>query len=145
MPVNHSQTYKINDVSTVNRMKLVLMLYDGAIRYLKEAKNRIELNDAPGRSAYLSKALRIVGQLHGSLNQTDGGEIAIQLDRLYSFVNMQITRANVTGKAGHVDNSLGVLEPLRDGWSQVLKNPETRPMAMNEASYGPTRRITVRL
>ncbi|MBI3581486.1 MAG: flagellar export chaperone FliS [Nitrospinae bacterium] len=108
MPANHSQTYKLNDVSTANRMKLVLMLYDGAIRFLREARNRIELNDAPGRSAYLSKALRIVGQLHGSLNQTEGGEIAVQLDRLYSFINVQISRANVTGKAVHVENSWGI-------------------------------------
>ena len=145
MPTNYSMAYKINDVSTANRIKLVVMLYDGAIRFLKEAKNRIDTNDVAGRSTYLSKALRIVGELHGSLNPRDGGDIAAQLDRLYSFISSQITMANVSGKASHIYDALNVLETLRDGWSRMMKDPETRPMVANEASYGPSRRVAVHL
>lgn len=145
MPTNYSMVYKINDVSTANRVKLVVMLYDGAIRFLKEAKKRIETNDVPGRSNYLGKALRIVGELHGSLNLRDGGEIAQQLDRLYSFLNAQITMANATGSVTHIDDSLNVLETLRDGWSRVMKSPEAKPVQTSEASYGQTMRVAVHL
>jgi flagellar protein FliS len=143
MSTNYTLAYKINDVGTANRVKLVVMLYEGAIRFLKEAKKRIETNDIAGRSMYLSKALRIIGELHGSLNLKDGGEIAEQLDKLYSFISSQITLANVSGKAVHIDDSLNVLETLRDGWSQVMKNPEARPMVLSEASYDSRQRVAV--
>lgn len=114
------QAYRNNEVATAGRMKLVVMMYDGIIRFLKECLKRMEKGDIAGRGLYISKAQRILTELHESLNMDKGGEIAANLEILYLHVMSQLTNANIHGDPGPVESAIKILAGLRDSWSRVL-------------------------
>ncbi len=71
--------YAATQVSTADRLQLVVMLYEGAISFLRQAKEKMALKDATGKGLYLGKALDIIAELNASLNFQEGGEIAANL------------------------------------------------------------------
>jgi len=119
----HVQSYKSNEVSTAGKLKLVIMMYDGVIRYLKECKNKIEKGDIAGKGLYISKAQRIINELHESLNSNNGGEVAKNLGSLYKYIDANLTQANINGNAASIiDESINILENLRQSWHEVALN-----------------------
>jgi flagellar protein FliS len=99
-------------------MELVVMLYDGAIRFVGEARAAIARGDVPARVTATKRALDIVVELQSTLNVKDGGDIARELDRLYTYVNgklLDVTR----GDAAAADEIHRLLSTLRDGFSQA--------------------------
>jgi flagellar protein FliS len=92
------------------------MLYDGALRFLAEARSAIERRDVPARRVAMGRALAIVSELQNTLNMEAGGEISAELDRLYSFVTMRLTDASSTQDVKPLDEAVRVLSTLREGW-----------------------------
>jgi len=117
------QSYKSNEISTAGKLKLVIMMYDGVIRYLKECKNKIKNGDIAGRGLYISKAQRIIDELQESLNTHDGGDVAKNLGNLYKYIATNLTQANINGKTTPIiDESINILESLRESWHEVMVN-----------------------
>jgi flagellar secretion chaperone FliS len=99
-------------------MELVVMLYDGAIRFMGEARNAIARNDVRARTEATRRTLDIVAELQNSLNVEEGGDIARELDRLYVYIStklLDVTR----GDAAAADEIHKLLCTLRDGFSQA--------------------------
>lgn len=118
--------YKTAEVGTASKVKLVIMMYDGAIRFLNECKKRMDAGDIAGRGLYISKAQRIVTELQDSLNIQQGGQIAIQLEELYTFLIHNLSKANIKGEKIYIDQSIMVLENLRDAWKQVMADTQSK-------------------
>lgn len=117
------QSYKSNEISTAGKLKLVIMMYDGVIRYLKESKNKIKKGDVAGRGLYISKAQRIIDELQASLNRSNGGDVAKNLGSLYKYIAANLTKANINGNAVPIiDESINILENLRQSWHEVTVN-----------------------
>lgn len=114
------RTYKTNQVSTANQTRLVLMMYEGALNFAREAKKKFTDNDVGGRGIFISKAQNIVNELHGSLDRRKGGEIAENLERLYLFIENAFTRANATGDSKFIDDAIRVLEVLEEAWRSIV-------------------------
>jgi len=112
--------YKHNEISTASRLRLIVMMYDGVIRYLEEYKKKLKEGDIAGRGMYLTKAQRVIGELQESLNKKQGGEVSQNLENLYNFINASLTQANIDGNASNIDHSITILQNLRDAWSQVM-------------------------
>ena len=114
-----ADAYRKTSVQSSSPLELVVMLYDGAIRFVLEAREAIARNDVRARTTAVSRALAIVAELQNTLNVKDGGEIARELDRLYAYVNTRLF--DVTSKAD--DNAAqevhNLLATLREGWSQI--------------------------
>lgn len=120
-----ASAYRRNAIMTASPAKLVLMLYDGAIRNLERSRN--EMGDArTARSATagecLVRALSIVSELRSSLDVDGGGPVAQDLDRLYEYALNEISTANLTRDPQHLDNTLRVLRTLKEGWDVVLSS-----------------------
>jgi flagellar protein FliS len=110
------------EAETRSPMELVVMLYDGAIRFMGEARQAIARNDVHARTAATRRALNIVSELQNSLNVKEGGDIARELDRLYGYISMRIM--DVTrGDAAAADELYKLLTTLREGWSQAANIP----------------------
>lgn len=135
--------YKTAEVGTASKLKLVVMMYDGAIRFLIECKKRIDAGDIAGRGLYISKAQRIIGELQESLNVQQGGQIAVQLEQLYGFVIHNLTKANIKGDKIAIDQALHILENLRDAWREVMQNAQAKATAEQQAL--PIPRVAVQL
>ncbi|MDH5543605.1 MAG: flagellar export chaperone FliS [Nitrospinota bacterium] len=134
MSYRHLQTYKVNEVSTAGKMKLVLMMYDGAIRFLNECKKKMRENDIAGRGLYLSKAQKIVGELQESLNRQKGGEVASSLEKAYHLITIKLTQANINGDIAMVDQSISLLNDIREAWLKISSDPKLNLKDKNNAS-----------
>ena len=110
-------------------LELVVMLYDGAIRFASAAKDAIERNDIPARRIAMSRLLGIIAELQNTLDMERGGQIALDLDSLYSWMTTRLLDAAVAKDARPIDEVRRALEPLRDAWQTIAAAPPpgTRP------------------
>jgi flagellar protein FliS len=114
-------TYRRTNVHTRSPLELVVMLYDGALQSLGEAKDAMARKDVTARTKAISRALAILTELQGTLNVKDGGAIAEELDRLYAFAISRLVDVTTKRDASAIDEIVKVLTPLRDGWSQIAQ------------------------
>lgn len=113
--------YKSNSVQTASREKILLMLYEAAIKFVKKAIIACEANNISDRGYNIGRAFDIVNELNNSLNHNIGGELAKNLEQLYMFVTDQLVQANISGKAKHLQDALKILEILNQGWTQAVE------------------------
>lgn len=121
MSVNAYQMYKRTQVSTASQGELLLMLFDGAIRFSNQAKEYILAKDFEQANAKLIRAQDIMMELMVSLD-LDQGEIAQNLYQLYDFIHERLVEANLKKDVELIDQALRFLEDLRDTWRQVVAN-----------------------
>ncbi|MEW6386029.1 MAG: flagellar export chaperone FliS [Thermodesulfobacteriota bacterium] len=125
------QQYMSTQVSTADRLQIVVMLYEGAISFLNRAKEKMANKDAPGKGLYIGKSLDIIAELNASLNFQEGREMAVNLFHLYNFLTGHLTRANLNWDVDAVDQAIGMLSQLRDAWLQVSKKEKTGELKEN--------------
>jgi len=111
--------YQRTQVDTASPAKLVVMLYDGAIRFLKQGQAAMERGDREAQNHYLLRAQRIIAELASSLNMEAGGEIAANLMALYQFMQEQLVLANFQDDVEKIRKVREMLESLRQAWAQV--------------------------
>lgn len=99
------------------------MLYDGALASLTEARVASGPGDARKRSAAVSKALRIVCTLQETLNLAEGGSVAAELDRLYSYASQRLLDVTVKKDLTAIAEVHKLLTGLRDAWHQIATQP----------------------
>lgn len=116
----HKQ-YISTQVSTADRLQLVVMLYDGAITFLNQAKEKMAAQDASGKGLFIGKALDIIAELNASLNFQEGKEMAANLFHLYNFMTAHLTRANLNWDTAALDDVVKILTQLREAWEEVCQ------------------------
>lgn len=115
------QKYKDTSVQSASREKLLLMLYEGAIRYAKKAAVACDTKDIAERGLNIGRAYDIILELNNTLNHEIGGEVAQRLEQLYMFMTDRLTQANVTGDRTHIDHVIKILETLYSGWVDAVE------------------------
>lgn len=121
-----ADVYRRMEADTRSPMELVVMLYDGAIRFVGEARDAIASSDVRARTDSSRRALDIVSELQNTLNVSEGGAIARELDRLYTYMTtriLDITR----GDAAAADEIYKLLVTLREGWSKAAADAAATP------------------
>ncbi len=116
---NAYQVYQNNQVNTSSPGKLLLMLYDGALKFLRFAMIAMEEKNIENTNKYLIKTQDILGELMATLN-FDAGEISNRLFSLYSFMNQELIEANIHKDKDKVENVYSMLEELRDTWAEIV-------------------------
>lgn len=115
--------YQTTQVSTANKVQLVVLMYDGAIRFITEAKEKSVSGDVAGKGLAISRAQRIIHELTNALDMRRGGEVAANLSQVYLRINRNLINANVNRKMEELDESLESLRNLRDAWEHVMRMP----------------------
>lgn len=118
---NAYQKYKKTSVESAGRERLLLMMYEGAIKFIKRAIIAVEKNDIAERGQNIGYAFDIILELNHTLDHKIGGDLSKSLEQLYMFVTDQLTQANITGDRQHLDNALKIIETLYDGWTQAIE------------------------
>ena len=118
-PPRGAEAYRRIEAESRSPMELVLMLYDGALRFVGEARNAIARQDVHARGEAVSRVLAIIGELQSTLNISDGGAIAAELDRLYGYMTSRLLDVTVHQDAAALDDVQKVLLTLREGWAQL--------------------------
>ncbi len=114
-----AQEYRKNAVNGASPVRLVIMLYDGSIRFMESGKQAILAKDLQKQNDQLQRAQKIVLELMSSLDMQKGGEIAQNLLGLYTFVIEQLIEANMKDLTGPVDESIKIMSSLRESWVQI--------------------------
>lgn len=116
-----AQKYKQTSVQSASPEKLLLMLYEGAIRFVKQAMIAIDGKDIAGRGMNIGRAFDIINELNNTLNHEVGGEVAANLEQLYMFISEQLTKSNATGQKKPLEDALRILETLHSGWVEAIE------------------------
>ncbi len=117
---NPFSKYKKTSVLSASREQILLMLYEGAIRFTKLAIQATEQNKIADRGQNIIRAFDIILELNATLDHKVGGDLAMQLEQLYMFMMDKYTQANLKGDAEPLRANLKILENLYDGWKQAV-------------------------
>ncbi|MCA9485106.1 MAG: flagellar export chaperone FliS [Nitrospina sp.] len=123
VPSDYHKVYQKNAVATSNQGKLILMMYDGAIKFTRMALEAMDRGDLSGKGINISKTQDIINELSLALNMDKGGEISVRLESLYRYTINQLTLANVKADRTALETVLKILVPLREAWDQIFSNP----------------------
>jgi flagellar protein FliS len=122
MIVNPYDHYKRVQVETSSQGRLILMLYDGALKNLRNAQHCIQHKDINEAHRMLMKTQDIIKELNITLNM-NAGEIADNLRNLYLYMRQRLVEANVAKDNGKIEEVIELLSTLKEAWDAViLKN-----------------------
>lgn len=116
---NPYNQYQRTAVETASGTRLVVMLYDGAIRFLNQAIPAIQAKDFEKKGLYIGKAQSIVTHLRNTLDHAAGGAVAKSLDTIYGRMHNSLTDANFQDDAAKVEAVTHALRELREAWVEV--------------------------
>ncbi|HXH59827.1 MAG TPA: flagellar export chaperone FliS [Fimbriimonadaceae bacterium] len=111
--------YRKSSVSSASPLQLVVLLYDGALRFMEAGKHAMIQRDVYRQNESLTKAQRIVCELLSTLDLDKGGEIAQNLASLYTYVYNRLVQANIEDKPELVDEAMAVMSELRESWVEL--------------------------
>lgn len=118
---NGANKYKKASVMTATQPQLLIMLYEGAIRFVISAKNHLKNNDLEGKGVAIGRAHDIINELIASLNHEVGGEISKDLESLYNFIVETLIKANVENSVTHLETVENILKTLLEGWKGAVE------------------------
>ena len=124
-----ANAYFQTKVSTTDQGQLLLMLYDGALRYLQQARDKMLAKDFAGKGILISKVIDIVNELSASLNMEKGGSLAVNLNNLYILCTARLLQANLKMNVDSLDSVVQILSGLRGAYAQIIETPEARKAA----------------
>ena len=123
---NAAHAYLQTQVGTTGRGEIIVMLYDGALRFLAQAREKMEARDMAGKGMLISRALDIINELDSSLNMEAGGELAQNLHNLYFLCNTRLLQANLKLDTARLDSVVEILTGLRSAFAEILHTPEAQ-------------------
>lgn len=106
-------------VETATPTQLVVMLYDGAIRFLSIAKESLASKDIESKHKNIVCAQNIFFELMATLNDKQGGDVAANLRRVYLYVVQLLVDANLKDDAAKLDQAIAIVREMRETWDQV--------------------------
>ena len=117
---NPYQKYKQTSVLSATKEQILLMLYEGAIKFTKLAIKATEEKRVADRGHNILRAFDIIMELNATLDHKVGGELSLQLEQLYTFMMDQYTKANINADPEPLKANVKILENLYDGWKQAI-------------------------
>jgi flagellar protein FliS len=113
--------YQQNQVATASREQILIMLYDGAIRFTRQAVFAIGNGDTSGKVTGIQKAMAIVTEFRNTLDHQVGGDIAANLDALYDYMIRNLLQANMKNEVKPLEEVVGLLTDLRETWMEAIE------------------------
>lgn len=125
----YARSYKVVSIETASPGKLILMLFDGALRFLDAALDGFEIENDTRRNETVNnnilRAQSIVAELQSCLDLTVEGELPMTLYRLYDFVYDQFQKANLKKSRQPLRVAEDILSGIRESWAEMLSKAET--------------------
>lgn len=113
------QQYKQNSIMTASPEELTLMLYDGCLKFMKQAKMQIEAKNTEAAHIAINKAQNILEELNLTLKMDY--EVSKGLRPLYIFMLEQLYLADVKKDTKYIDDVYSLVEDLRDTWKEAMR------------------------
>ena len=115
-----AETYKKNQIETATPEEILIMLYEGAIRFLLVAKKADEEKNLEKYSKNIIKAQHIIQEFMNSLDLEIGGEMAVNLYRLYDYLHYRLVQGNIKRDVAMLDEVIDHLRKLKGTWEEAI-------------------------
>lgn len=126
------EVYKDTQIQTADQGKLILMLYDGAIRFLNIAIDNMDFRKYDIVNNNIIKAQDIITELMLSLNMDQGGEIAKNLFNIYAYMKKRLLEGNIRKDPAILQEVVKHLTTLRSAWEEAIKKAPIKTAAVQE-------------
>lgn len=110
--------------------RLIQLLYNGAIERINMARARMQAKDFEGKGKLISRAIEIIGGLRGFLDFEKGGDLAVQLEALYDYMERRLFEANAQNDAAKLDEVTDLLRSVKDGWDGIREEVMSQQQAV---------------
>jgi flagellar protein FliS len=117
------QAYKTNSVNTATPQELTLMLYNGCLKFMRQAKKAMEEKDIPAKNNNIQRAQDIISELIITLDHN--APIAKDILPLYEFINRRLIDANIKNDPEILMEAYALVEDFRNTWKEVMKQAKT--------------------
>jgi len=117
--MNGLAAYKQASVTTQSKGRLIVLLYDGAIKFMKLAIKELEAHNYEAKGRYIGRAQDIINELNAVLDMEAGGEIASNLRRLYCFMNNRLSEANAKRDPQMIREVINLMAELNQSWKAI--------------------------
>lgn len=140
---NPYKQYRQTQINTADKTKLVILVYDGAITYLKRAQRELNEKNFEEKCDLIFKAQDILLELIGSLDMNIG-EVAQSLYSLYYYMMKRLTEANIKNNPELIEEVINLLSGLRQTWTEAMAimNEEQSSHSISRDNIG-TRHLAV--
>jgi flagellar protein FliS len=128
-----AETYRIQDTHGKSQLDLIIQIYDGAIAAYRAAAECYRREDYEAGYQQIEKGKNFVVHLYTTLDSDQGGQVAENLSKLYSFVVAQTSVVEATKDLSEIDDIITVLTNLRDGWSALRQQESKEPAVASDA------------
>lgn len=119
--------YRSARTTTASPLQVLIQLYDGAIRFLRQGQEAMKSKDYATKGKMISKAHAIVSELQATLRPEHSPELCDQLFGLYDFALHRITQANIHNDPDELESVIKVLTELRAGWAELNEQQGGKP------------------
>jgi flagellar secretion chaperone FliS len=121
--------YRKTDVETAGRLDLVVMCYENAIRFLKQAKGHYESNAFEEKARALQKVLDIISELKGALNIEKAQKIAINLNAIYDYLLTSLLEGDIRRDLNAFESAIRIMAELKEAWQTIAsRSKEGAPL-----------------
>ena len=134
----YTNNYLSNQVNMASPEQLMLMLYDGAVRFAALAIKAIEDNDSEKRATYINKTYAILSEFAATLDHNQDAKLAENLDALYNYMQQQLMNASLKNDPAPVREVKTMLSDLRQTWAQAIEQNKQEKQPVQEV-HGTTR------
>lgn len=125
---NGISAYRKNDVVTADSKTLVVMCYDALITNLKLAKAKYLEKEYEAKEKAVSKSMNVITALMEALDFAKGGQIAKNLDAIYSYMLRRITYADTNQDLAVFDELIHIAEELGGAWKEIFGKNKAAPI-----------------
>lgn len=121
---SYNQVGLESGITAADPHKLILMLYQGALQAIANARSEILRKDVQAKGKSISHAIAIIGEgLHASLDKSVGGDLVHNLSALYDYMVMRLVAANLKNDTAALDEVTQLLNELKGAWESIRSNP----------------------
>jgi len=117
--MNGAAAYQDASITTQSKGRLIVLLYEGAIKFMKLAIKELEAGNYEAKGQYIIKTLNIINELNAVLDMEAGGEIAVNLRKLYCFMSNRLSKANIKRDPQMIREVITMMEELNQSWKAV--------------------------
>jgi len=118
--MNGVAAYQDTSITTQSKGRLIVLLYNGAIKFMKLAIEALEANNYEAKGRYINRAQDIINELNAVLNTDAGGEVATNLRGLYCFMGRHLAEANIRRDPQMIREVIALMEELNRGWKAII-------------------------
>ena len=130
---NYLRAYQKAALATPDQGRLMLMLYDGALRFLAQASRALQRGDLPRAHEGLFKGRRIIAELLSSLDVDNGGPLASHLQQLYAYMFTCLVDANLHKDRKRLEHVIHLLTQLRRAWHSQQTQQRSQRLAQQRS------------